>query len=183
MEKQIVLTEIRALEGGKQIKARVNDYSLSKELRGKNGKFREIISKEVWQRAIEKAQNKVSVFINHQSYVDIMKNVELRAEDDGVYLYGTLIESADGVHKAIQEGKINGISFGFRALKDSFRQAIGGYLERSIEDMELFEVSLLDIEPAYYGTYVEARALELPKQTWEIELELRQKQLYLYKLM
>ena len=182
MEKQVNITEIRALEGGKQIKARVNDYSLSKELRGKNGKFREIISREVWQRAIEKAQDKVSVFINHLPYVNIMKNVELRAEDDGVYLYGELIDSADEVHNAVKEGKISQVSFGFRALKDSFKQAIG-YIERHVEEMELFEVSLLDCEAAYYGTEIEARALELPKQAWEIELELRQKQLDLYKLM
>lgn len=178
MEKQTLITEFRALEGGKQVKARVNDYTLSKELRGKNGKFREIISREVWTRAIEKANNNIKVFINHSPYVDIMENVELRAEDDGVYLYGTLLDKAENVHKAIKEGKINGVSFGFRALKDSFKQAIGGYMERHIEDMELFEVSLLDVEPAYFNTCVEARALELPVNT-----TIRQRQLNLLKMM
>ena len=84
MEKQILITELRALEGSKQVKARVNDYTLSKELKGRNGKFREIISKDVWTRALEKANNNIKVFINHSPYVDIMDSVELRAEDDGV---------------------------------------------------------------------------------------------------
>lgn len=178
MEKQILITELRALEGSKQVKARVNDYTLSKELKGRNGKFREIISKDVWTRALEKANNNIKVFINHSPYVDIMDSVELRAEDDGVYLYGTLLDKAENVYKAIQEGKINGVSFGFRALKDSFKKATG-YLERHIEEMELFEVSLLDVEAAYMNTYVEARALELPIDKTSI----RQRQLDLLKMI
>lgn len=174
MEKQTVKNEIRAIENNK-VKALVNNYTLSKELRGNNGKFREKISKDVWQKAIDNS-NSVNVFINHSPYVDIMENMELRAEEDGVYLYGTLRDNAQGVYKAIQDGVINGVSFGFRALKDTFKNATG-YLERTIEDMELFEISLLDVESAYYGTMVEARSLTLPNE------DIRQKQLDLLKMM
>lgn len=175
MEKQTISTEIRALEGSKKIKAKINDYTLSKRLKGINGEFRELIPKDVWKRAIEKTKD-IKVFINHQPYVNIMENMELRAEDDGVYLYGTLLDNAEGAYKAIQEGKINGCSFGFRTLKDTFKRATD-YLERTIEDMELFEVSLLDVEPAYFGTKIEARSLVLPNY------DIRQKQLDLLKIM
>ena len=176
MEKQYLQTELRAIEG-KRIKALVNDYTLSKRLSGRNGKFREIISKEVWTKAISEVRE-LKVYINHQPYVDIMKDVELRAEEDGVYLYGTLNDNAGGVYKAIEEGRLTGVSFGFRALEDEFEQRTD-YLERHIKDMKLFEVSLLDVEPAYYNTKIEARNLELPVDN----MTLRQRQLDLLKMI
>ena len=63
----------------------------------------------------------------------------------------------------------------FRALKDSFKQ-VGNYLERTIEDMELFEVSILDKEPAYNNTMVEARELYIP-----VDLEIKRKRLELLR--
>ena len=45
--------------------------------------------------------------------------------------------------------------------------------------MELFEVSLLDVAPAYYNTYVAASALELPIDKTSI----RQRQLDLLKMI
>lgn len=53
------------------------------------------------------------------------------------------------------------MSFGFRALKDSFDK-VGNFVKRTIEDMEVFEVSILDVEPAYLGTLAEVRQLEIP---------------------
>lgn len=179
MEKQIILSEIRALEGnGMQIRARVNDYSISKELSGINGKFKEQIPREVWERAIDKDKDNINVYINHLPYINVVKGLELRAEEDAVYLYATLKEDAEKVYEGIKQGIINACSFGFRCLKSTWSGAL-----RKVEDMELLEVSLLDVEPAYFGTEIEARALEIPKAKWQIDLELKQKQLDLYKLI
>lgn len=177
MERQVVQIEFRALENLK-VRAKVNDFGISKELKGKNGTFREQISKDVWTRALEKIQE-LKVHFNHRPEINVAKNVNLSVEEDGVYADIELHEGAEGLYRSIQDGKATGMSFGFRALKDSFEQ-VGNFLKRSIEDMELFEISILDVEPAYYGTVVEARQIELP---FEYDLDLKKKQLELLKMI
>lgn len=181
----IQILEVRALENNKdtelKIVAKVNDYSLSKELFDlKGNKFREQICKEAWQRAIEKAKD-LKVYFNHQPEINIAKEVTLKAEDDGVYAEITLIEGARGLYEKILEGLTTGMSFGFKAIQDKFVD-VGTYLQRKIEDFNLFEISVLDKEPAYFGTTVSVRSLEVPKSNELIELELLKLKLELLKL-
>lgn len=169
--------ELRELENNNfSIVCRVNDYGLSKELRGRNGKFREQIPKEVFQRALE-SNSDIKFYYNHKPYFELAEKIELRAEEDGVYLYADLKDSEKGLYEAIKDGAIQGMSFGFRALKDTFEN-VGGFMKRTIQDMELFEVSILDKEPAYTGTLAEVRELDIP-----INMDLYRKRLELYKLM
>lgn len=153
--------EIRALENKDnelKIIAKVNDYSLSKELSDLKGtKFREQICKGAWEKAIAKVNN-LKVYFNHQPEVSIAKEVSLKAKNDGVYAEITLIENARGLYKKILDGLTTGMSFGFKTLKDTFVDT-GNYLQRKIEDFELFEISILDKEPAYFGTAVNIRNL------------------------
>lgn len=48
------------------------------------------------------------------------------------------------------------MSFGLRALKDSFDK-IGKFVQKTIKEMKVFEVNTFNIEPAYFGTLVEVR--------------------------
>lgn len=179
------ILEVRALENKEntelKIVAKVNDYSLSKELSDlKGNKFREQICKDAWQRAIEKAKD-LKVYFNHQPEINIAKEVTLKAEDDGVYAEITLIENARGLYEKILEGLTTGMSFGFKAIQDKFVD-VGTYLQRKIDDFNLFEISVLDKEPAYFGTEVSVRSLEVPSNTGLIELELLKLKLDLLKL-
>ncbi|WP_291650946.1 HK97 family phage prohead protease [Clostridium sp.] len=177
MEKQFNKLELREIENGSlSIVCRVNNYGLSKELRGRNGKFREQIPRDVFQKALE-ANPDVKFYYNHKPYFELAEKIELRAEEDGVYLYATLKESEKGLYEAIKDGAIQGMSFGFRALKDKF-ESVGNFVKRTILDMELFEVSILDKEPAYMGTMAEVRELDIP-----VNMDLLHKRLKLYKLM
>lgn len=178
------ILEVRALENEDtelKIVAKVNDYSLSKELSDlKGNKFREQICKDAWQRAIEKAKD-LKVYFNHQPEINIAKEVTLKAEDDGVYAEITLIENARGLYEKILEGLTTGMSFGFKAIQDKFVD-VGTYLQRKIDDFNLFEISVLDKEPAYNGTEVTVRSLEVPVNTGLIELELLKLKLDLLKI-
>lgn len=161
--------EVRELEDNSlSLVCKVNDYNLSKELHGINGAFREIVPKETWQKAI-KENSDIKFYYNHKPYFELADKVQLRAEEDGVYLYATLKDSEKGLYEAVKNGEITGMSFGFKALKDKFEN-IGNFMKRTIEDMKLFEVSILDKEPAYYGSYVEARSIEIPTYNF-IEIE------------
>lgn len=181
MEKQFSNVEFRQFDDQKlKIVCKVNNYQLSKELRGKNGTFKEQISREVWQNAIDKNKD-IKFYYNHKPYFELARNIELRAEDDGVYLYATLKESEKGLYEAIKDGLIEGMSFGFRSLKDSFDK-VGNFVKRTIEDMDVFEVSILDVEPAYFGTLAEVRQLDIPIIN-NLTYNIRKRRLNLYKVM
>ena len=45
MEKQYSKLEVRELDNSSLLVCKVNDYGVSKELRGKNGAFREVVPK------------------------------------------------------------------------------------------------------------------------------------------
>lgn len=178
MEKQFNDIEFRQFNDDKlEIVCKINNYNLSKELRSKNGTFREQIPRDVWQRAIEKNRD-IKFYYNHKPYFELANKIELRAENDGVYLYANLKESEKGLYEAIKNGLIKGMSFGFRSIKDSFDK-VGSFVKRTIEDMQLFEVSILDIEPAYFGTMAEVRQLEIPYN----QLDIKKKKLELYKML
>lgn len=172
MEKIYSKLEIRELsqDGSLLVTCKVNDYSLSKTLRGINGEFKEQIPKEVWQRAIEQNKENIKVFYNHQDIIDIADKVEFRIEDDGVYADVVLSDKAQGLYEKIKNGLCTGMSFGFKALKQKFEN-VGNFVKRTIESMELFEVSILDKEPAYYNTSVECRSIEIPNTYNFIEIE------------
>lgn len=178
MEKKFMQEiEFRALED-LRVRARVNDFGISEELTGKGVKFREQIPKEVWTRALEKMEN-LKVHFNHRTEIDIAQEVRMEVLEDGVYADIKLHENARELYNSIKQGKTTGMSFGFRALKDRFEQ-MGNYLQRTIEDMNLFEISILDVTPAYRNTMVEARQIEIP---FEHDLDIKKKQLELLKML
>lgn len=142
---------------GNRIRARINDYNWSKVLTDNKGKkFKEKIDKSVWEKALN--NNDVKVYINHESFVTLGEDVSINAENDGVYLEMTLRESEQGVHQAVKNGELHSCSFGFKCLGEDIKDN-GSYYERTILDMELYEVSLLSKTAAYNNTEIEARNL------------------------
>lgn len=177
MEQIYSKLEFRELsqDGSLLVSCKVNDYGLSKTLRGLNGEFKEQISKEVWQRAIEQNKDNIKVFYNHQDIINVADKVDFRIEDDGIYADVILSDKAEGLYNKVKSGLCTGMSFGFRALKDKFEN-VGNFVKRTIEKMELFEISILDSTPAYNNTSVEARSIEIPNmhfiQIEKLKLEL-----------
>lgn len=139
----------------------------SKELYGKDGKFIEQIKEGVWTRALQR--RKVPMLFNHNFDKQIGldgKNVKLYEDAVGLRFIAD-IEDPEVVQKA-RQGKLKGCSFGFRALKEKIEE-VNGICKRIVEDLDLFEVSILDKEPAYSGCVVEARGEE-----GEVSMEIRE---------
>lgn len=123
-----------------------------------NGKtFMERIACGVFQRALNNSDN-VDFLLNHDS------DIKLGSTSEGnVILYEDSVGLrivADVKHPKVIEAYNNGFSgfsFGFICNKDSFSPFDGSQL-RTVEDMELLEVSLLDSKttPAYTGVLVSA---------------------------
>ena len=60
--------------------------------------------------------------------------------------------------ETVRRGDVKGMSFGFRVLKDSVTEMDDGSLVRTLEDLEVLEVSPVAM-PAYPSTSVDARQL------------------------
>ena len=148
--------EVRKINENK-LECIVNDYTWSKMLTDSYGKhFKEQIPRDTWLKALEKNQPKI--FINHQDYIEIGENISVEATECGVMLTLNLTDKEQNLYDAVKKGKVNSCSFGFKVL-DEDRIEKGTYYERTINSMELYEISLLDRIPAYNNTSIEARYL------------------------
>lgn len=129
----------------------------SREMRTVTGeRFVEQIEPGTFQRALEKAGD-VELRANHQRVLGSREAGSLELYEDAVGLYArALISDPDVIEKA-ERDELRGWSFGFRAKKDIWEETGKDVKRRIVQDMELREVSILDITPAYIATTVEMR--------------------------
>ncbi len=68
------------------------------------------------------------------------------------------VTDADVIEKA-KNKQLRGWSFGFYAEKDNWEESENGYEKRTVEELDLFEVTIVDDtrNPAYSATSIEMR--------------------------
>lgn len=133
---------------------------LNGNLRGKMMRFIEKIKAGVFKNAL-KRNNNVKVLLNHDANRELANTSDGTAilEEDNIGLKATAtITDAEVVEKA-KNDKLVGWSFGFHSNADAIDES-GSIAKRSVEDIDLVEVSILDDtkSPAYYATSIEARS-------------------------
>lgn len=132
----------------------------SKPIPSVNGKFIEQIEPRAFDKALSKADN-VDLLLNHDENRKLGStkegNLELFEDNIGLRAICTITDK-DVIDKA-KKGELRGWSFGFCAEKDRWEDTDKGYQRRFVEDLDLFEVSILDNRknPAYAGTSIEMR--------------------------
>lgn len=125
-----------------------------------NGKFIEQIEPRAFDKALNKTDN-VDLLLNHDENRKLGStkegNLELFEDNIGLRAICT-ISDKDVIEKA-KKGELRGWSFGFAVDKDRWEDTNKGYQRRYVEDLDLFEVSILDNRknPAYVGTSIEMR--------------------------
>ncbi len=136
----------------------------SKELYGSKGKFIEKVAPRVFQRALEQARN-VDMLLNHDVRRKLASIEEgtLALKEDNIGLHAKAVISDQEVIEEARCGNLKGWSFGFRALNDSWQED-GSVAKRTLEDIDLMEVSLLTIEPAYIATSVQVRSEDMEQR-------------------
>lgn len=127
-------------------------------LHGRVRTFLERIKAGVFRTALKR--NKVLVLLNHNPERILASTEDGNAilEEDNIGLRADItIRDGEVVRKA-REGKLSGWSFGFIANADEITTE-GKDEIRTVTDMELLEVSILDEtkSPVYYGTSIESR--------------------------
>lgn len=128
-------------------------------LHGRVRTFLERIKAGVFRTALKRNKN-VLVLLNHDNNRVLASTEDGNAilDEDNIGLRAEItITDTEVVHKA-REGRLSGWSFGFIA-NDDIITTEGNDEIRTVTDMELLEVSILDDTkaPAYYGTSIEAR--------------------------
>lgn len=131
----------------------------SRELRDMHGKFIEIIKPEAFKNSLKKRSD-VGLMLNHKRDLTPTKyelyedNIGLRAFID--------IDDPEVVELA-EHNKLTGFSFGFVAKADEWDTS-GEIRKRTIDELDLQEVSILSVTPAYIGTSIEMRDDELREE-------------------
>ena len=132
---------------------------IRESLHGSVRTFLERIKAGAFRNALKKNDN-VLVLLNHDNTRVLASTKEGSAvlEEDNIGLRAEITITDSEVVQKAREGKLTGWSFGFIANDDELSSE-GKDEIRTVTDMELLEVSILDDTkaPAYYGTSIEAR--------------------------
>ena len=169
---KVVQIEVRN-DGTLEISGYVNAVDrYSKELYSERGKFIEKVEPQVFQRALERAEN-VDMLLNHDVRHKLASTINqtLELREDNIGLFARAVINDKSVIEEAQQGNLKGWSFGFRTLNDTWEDN-EPIAKRTLEDIELIEVSLLTIEPAYIATSVQVRAEGVEQRSRPDEQEL-----------
>ncbi|WP_102691152.1 phage major capsid protein [Rummeliibacillus pycnus] len=165
--------EVRAIEnnnGSLQVQGYVNiTGSQSQPLKDMNGnEFIEKIQKGAFAEAIRNATDGIDFLAEHdtEKILSSTRNgsLNLQEDDKGLYMSAEITPTSYGqdYFTLIKSGILKNMSFGFRSIKDSWQQLANGMYERTVEALELFEVSAVR-SPAYLDSVISARSLETPE--------------------
>lgn len=134
----------------------------SRPMLDENGeKFVEQITPKTFQRAVEKSDD-ILCLLNHEPSRVLGStkegNIELFEDNIGLRAICKITDSE--VIKKAKENKLRGWSFGFEVVKEHEEPIKDGLKRRFVDDMNLFEVSIIDDRkmPCYIGTSIETRA-------------------------
>lgn len=135
---------------------------LSKPLTDRLGQFYERICKGAFKRALDRA-NDVRILLNHDWNRDLGGTADgsLELNEDAIGLHARATITDPDVMAKAKKGDLVGWSFGFTDRKVNKGEEKGLTL-REVQDLNLFEVSLLDKSkiPAYDGTLVSVRSAD-----------------------
>lgn len=151
-------------DGTLTVSGYVNKTEQRSEMLGKGQKFKEVITRGAWQRAIDKSKE-IHFLAEHDKSKILAStrngSLELREDDEGLYMSATISPTSWGkdYHQLIKDGILQNMSFGFRSVKDSWRN-LGDHFERTVSELDLFEVSVVR-DPAYASSSISARGIDL----------------------
>lgn len=142
----------------------VNKTDEKSKMLGSKQKFTEVISKGAWQRAIDNAPE-IHFLAEHDKSKILAStrngSLTLTEDDNGLYMEARISPTSWGqdYYTLIKDGILQNMSFGFRSVKDAWRN-LGSHFERTVNELQLFEVSVVR-DPAYASSSISARGIDL----------------------
>lgn len=148
-----------------RIEGLVNGTETWSHVLGNKKKFVEKINKGVFFRALSQG-GRFDFLGEHDRNLLLATtdngSLELWEDEEGLKMRANIVPTSYGkdIYTLIRSKVINNMSFGFRVLKDSWKKGVDGIHERTIEDLELIEVSAVR-NPAYPCSAISARNIEI----------------------
>lgn len=143
----------------------VNKTEQLSEVLGSSKRFVEKIAKGAFDRAIKNAKE-IHFLAEHDNKKILAStrnnSLSLREDSQGLFMEATIAPTTYGsdYYQLIKSGILKNLSFGFRTIEESWKQGMNGIHERTIEELELFEVSVVR-DPAYSQSTIQARGIDL----------------------
>lgn len=97
---------------------------------------------------------------NHKRDIGSTSDGTIELREDNIGLYAEAVTDDEELRTLAANGKLTGWSFGFNAIDDEIETRDGKEPRRRVNKLELVEVSVLSVAPAYDGTSVEVRGGE-----------------------
>lgn len=153
--------------GDMVVEGYVNKTNQESRMLGSKTKFVERISKGAWTNAITRAKE-IHFLAEHDKDKILAStrngSLELREDEEGLYMKATISPTSWGkdYYQLIKDGILQNMSFGFRSIKDKWKNA-GTHYERIVSELDLFEVSVVR-DPAYSSSQISARGIDLVEE-------------------
>lgn len=134
----------------------------------KKVKFREKITRGAFNDAISRGFD-IDFLAEHDQKLILAStrngSLSLTEDDRGLYMEARIAKTSYGrdYYELIKEGILRNMSFGFSNIKDAWKRAADGIYERTIEKLDLFEVSVVK-NPAYAQSAIAARGIDLVEE-------------------
>lgn len=154
-----------SFDGSMKVSGYVNKTGQLSEVLGVTKRFKEKIAKGAFSRAIKKAKE-IDFLAEHDSKKILAStrngSLILTEDPEGLYMEATIVPTSWGkdTYEMINSGIFKNMSFGFRTIRDSWKKIGADLYERTIEELELFEVSVVK-NPAYSQSTIAARSIEI----------------------
>jgi HK97 family phage prohead protease len=132
----------------------------SRRLPSNRGIFVEQIEPQVFQRALDRNDD-VKLLFNHKEdrLLGSQKQGNLTLREDAIGLYAECSVNDPEVVEKARNNELRGWSFGFVSRQDDWDTTTNPQ-RRFIKDLDLLEVSVLSVVPAYTAMSIEARGDE-----------------------
>lgn len=141
-------------------------------------KFIEQIDHTGMKQALESNFEGLKVHLEHNRLINLASSVEYKEVENGFEFNVVLNAGTEELRKKVEAKELS-VSFGFRALKDSWNKVTNLY-HRTVERLALFEISLVE-NPAYGSSFAECRSLDEMIKAEQLERERAKALLYVMK--
>lgn len=138
----------------------------SKVITTKRGKCVEQIAAGAFAASMADG-HEVRMKLNHKRDIGSTADGVLTLKEDNIGLYAEAETDDEELMTLAGKGELRGWSFGFVAKDDELESRDGKEPRRRVKALDLQEVSILSVTPAYNGTSVEVRSYEQYSDTVE----------------
>lgn len=165
LEVRLINSSLNVEDDSLVVEGLVNETEKWSHVLGVRKKFRERICRGAFAKAID-ANPRIDFLCEHDANKLLAttenNSLQLWEDEQGLKMRAIICPTSYGkdIYELMKSNIVNHMSFGFRVLSDKWKKLSNGIHERTVEELELLEVSVVR-NPAYPQSAIAARGMEL----------------------